>query len=74
MLKGIKSQEKDYRGYVYHNPKKQVPRVNERVRNIQVTPIVGLPTPVISQTSQVYQQNAYFDDEPRQSRSTYGTQ
>ena len=43
--------KRTYRGYGYDDPPEQVPQINGRVRDVQVTPIVEPPTPVISQIS-----------------------
>ena len=64
MLKGAKNQDKGYRGYGYDDPPEQVPQVSSRVRSVQVTPIVGLPTHVINQTSHVDKQCMFEDEFP----------
>ena len=63
VLKEVKNQEKDNRSYGYDDPPEQVTEINDRVRNIQISPIVGWPAPVINQTSHIDQQNVQFDDE-----------
>ena len=67
MIKEVRNQENGYRDYGYDDPLKQEPQINDR--NIQVTLIVELPTPIISHTSHVDQQNVYFKNESLQSIS-----
>ena len=55
--------EKGYRGYGYDDHPEWVPQITDRIRNIQETPLVGLPMPVISQMVHVDQQKLHFDDE-----------
>ena len=55
MLMEVKYQEKEYRSNEYDDPLEHVLQTNSRVRNIQLTSMVGLPTPVINQTHCVYQ-------------------
>ena len=64
MLKEAKNQYKGYKYYRYNDAQEQVPQIKDRVRKIQVTPTVGLLTPVPSQTGYVDQQNTHFNNEP----------
>ena len=40
-----------------------VPQISDRPRNAQVTPIVGLPMPIVTQINHGDQQNVHFDNE-----------
>ena len=53
--------KRTYRGYGYDDPPEQVPQINGRVRDVQVTPIVD-------------KENVHFVDEFLLSRRTHGTQ
>ena len=66
LLKEVKNQEKDYRGYRYNDPSLKFPELIHQVKggviNTQISPTVGPSTPMLSQTGHVYQQNVHFDD------------
>ena len=69
LLKEVKNQEKEYRGYRYDGPSskpsEKVCQVKGQVRDVQTTSIVGMSTPVLSLMGYVYQQNVCFDDDFR---------
>ena len=60
MIREAEKQEKENRDYRNDSHLEQVPHISGRVRNIQVNLIVGLPTPMINQTSHTDPQNVYL--------------
>ena len=74
ILKGGKKLERYNKGYKYDNHPEQLPLINDRTRNIQITPIVGLCTTISNQISHTEQQNICFGDEFPQGKITHRTQ
>ena len=57
MLKEVKNHTRNNTDYGYDNHPGQVPQISGRARNIQITQIVGLSTPIVNQTNHTGQQN-----------------
>ena len=78
LLKEVKDQGKEYRGYKSDDPPlkppKEVCHAKHGIRNVQVIPILTLFTPVFNQTGHVHHQDVCFHNKFTLNRSTPGTQ